>query len=70
MEQEIDRQIGAASAVKQALYQFWAKDLPYTPGSKVCVLPERNPTNSWKQGMIGFLNKFICERDTHKIPPY
>ncbi|XP_014834890.1 PREDICTED: struthiocalcin-1-like isoform X4 [Poecilia mexicana] len=39
---------------------FWAKDLPYTPGSKVRVLPERNPTNSWKQGMTGFLNKFIC----------
>uniref|UniRef100_A0A087X5F0 C-type lectin domain-containing protein n=1 Tax=Poecilia formosa TaxID=48698 RepID=A0A087X5F0_POEFO len=49
---------------------FWAKDLPYTPGSKVRVLPERNPTNSWKQGMTGFLNKFICESDARKIPPY
>ncbi|XP_054916906.1 C-type lectin domain family 4 member A-like [Poeciliopsis prolifica] len=39
---------------------FWAKDVPYSPGSKVCVLPERNPSNSWKQGMTGFLNKFIC----------
>ncbi|XP_017165180.1 killer cell lectin-like receptor subfamily G member 1 [Poecilia reticulata] len=39
---------------------FWVKDLPSTPGSKVRVLPERNPTNSWKQGLAGLLNKFIC----------
>ncbi|XP_027868969.1 struthiocalcin-1-like [Xiphophorus couchianus] len=49
---------------------FWAKDLPNTPGSKVFVLPERNPTNSWKQGVTGFLNKFICESDALKHPPY
>ncbi|XP_043974287.1 natural killer cells antigen CD94-like [Gambusia affinis] len=43
---------------------FWMKHTVTTPGPKALVIPRQNPSESWKKAKNGFLNKFICERDS------